>query len=103
MDTSRQTPAQLLATPVQFLKGVGPARVELLERLGLATVRDVLFFFPRAYQDLSDQREVAALEEGKLQTVRGTVADVELRNTGPGRCVLGVLVSAQTGHLRAIW
>ena len=56
MSAAEPTPAQLLATPVQFLKGVGPARAELLERLGLHTVRDVLFFFPRDYQDLSDER-----------------------------------------------
>ena len=67
MTAPEPTPAQLLATPVQFLKGVGPARAELLERLGLHTVRDVLFFFPRDYQDLSDQRDVDQLEEGKLQ------------------------------------
>ena len=85
------TPAQLLATPVQFLKGVGPARAELLERLGLHTVRDVLFFFPRDYQDLSDEREVDQLEEGKLQSVRGVVEDIDLRNTGAGGCILGVL------------
>ena len=97
------TPAQLLATPVQFLKGVGPTRAELLERLGLHTVRDVLFFFPRDYQDLSDEREVDQLEEGKLQSVRGVVEDIDLRNTSAGGSVLGVSIRCQTGHLRAIW
>jgi ATP-dependent DNA helicase RecG len=97
------TPAQLLATPVQFLKGVGPARAELLERLGLHTVRDVLFFFPRDYQDLSDEREVGQLEEGKLQSVRGVVEDIDLRDTGLGRCILGISIRCRTGHLRAIW
>jgi len=103
MDASEKTPAQRLATPVQFLPGVGPHRAEMLERLGLRTARDVLFFFPRDYQDLTDQREVADLEEGTLQTVRGSVEEVELRNTGPGRCVLGVLIRCGTGYLRAVW
>jgi ATP-dependent DNA helicase RecG len=103
METSEKSPAQLLATPVQFLKGVGPQRAELLERLGLHTARDVLFFFPRRYQDLTDQREVHELEEGKLQTVRGVVEDVELRGTGAGRCVLGVLVHCGAGFVRGIW
>ncbi len=97
------TPAQLLATPVQFLKGVGPARAELLERLGLHAVRDVLFFFPRNYQDLSDERDVDQLEEGKLQSVRGVVEDIDLRNTGVGGCILGISIRCKTGHLRAIW
>ena len=96
------TPAQLLATPVQFLKGVGPARGELLERLGLRTVRDVLFFFPRDYQEFSE-REVNQLEEGKLQSVRGVVEDIDQRTTGAGGCVLGVSIRCRAGQLRALW
>jgi len=96
------SPAEKLATPVQYLKGVGPQRAEVLERLELHTARDVLFFLPRRYQDLTDQRDVHMLEEGKLQTVRGVVEEIDMRG-GSGRCVLGVLVRCQTGHVRAIW
>jgi ATP-dependent DNA helicase RecG len=103
MSAAEKSPAESLATPVQYLKPVGPQRSELLERLGLHTALDVLFFFPRAYEDLTDQRQVHELEEGKLQTVRGTVEDVELRGTGPGRSILGVMIRSQTGYLRAIW
>ena len=85
---------------MQFLKGVGPARVELLERMGLATARDLLFFFPRDYQDLSDERPIGELEEGKLQSVRGVVEDIDLHGTASGGCVLGVSVRCGAGHLR---
>ena len=103
MSTPEKSPTEQLATPVQFLPGVGPQRAEMLEKLGLATAGDVLFFFPRDYQDLTDLRKIAELEEDKLQTVRGTVEEVELRNTGAGRCVLGVLVRSGTDYLRAVW
>ncbi len=103
MTSPPKSAAQLLATPVEFVKGVGLHRAELLERLGLRYVRDVLFFFPRDYEDLTDRREIANLEEGLLQSVLGVVEDVELRNTGTGRCVLGVLIRGATGHLRALW
>ncbi len=101
--TAERSAAEQLATPVQFLKGVGPARAELLERLGLHAVRDVLFFFPRGYQDFSDERDVEQLEEGKLQSVRGVVEDIDLRSTSSGGCVLGVSLRCRTGQLRAIW
>ncbi len=55
MSSVGPTAAQLLATPVQYLKGVGPARAELLDRLGLHALRDLLFFFPRDYQDISER------------------------------------------------
>ena len=48
MDASSPNPPdERLLTPVQFLKRVGPHYAELLERLDLRTVADVLFFFPR--------------------------------------------------------
>ncbi len=103
MSASDPTAAQRLGTPVQFLSGVGPQRAELFQRLGLNTVRDLLFFFPRSYEDLTDRREVVDLEQGKLQTVLGEVEDIDMRNTGPGRCVLGVLVRAGTNYLRGLW
>jgi ATP-dependent DNA helicase RecG len=98
-----KSPAELLGTPVQFLKGVGPQRAETLQRLELQTVRDLLFFFPRTYQDMTEVRDVNQLEEDKLQSVCGVVEDLELRGSRPGRCVLGVLVRSRNGHLRGLW
>ena len=103
MNVPAKPPAEILTTPVQFLKGVGPQRAELLGRLGLNTAGDVLFFFPRDYQDLTDRREIDQLEEGKLQSVLGNVEEIDHRSTSSGGCVLGVLVRCQTGHLRAVW
>ncbi len=102
MPSADATPAQLLATPLQYLKGVGPARAELLARLGLHAVRDVLFFFPRDYQDISE-RELDQLEEGKLQSVRGVVEDIDQRNTLAGGTILGVSIRCCSGQLRALW
>ncbi|MCE9547821.1 MAG: DEAD/DEAH box helicase, partial [Planctomycetia bacterium] len=98
-----KTPAELLATPVQFLKGVGPQRAELLARMELFYASDVLFQFPRDYEDLSDLRAIADLEPDKPLSVRGEVVEVELRQTAPGRSILGVLIRQGHDHLRAIW
>ena len=81
MTAPEKTPSQQLATPVQFVPGVGPHRAELLEKLGLRTAADVLFFFPRDYQDLTQVRPVVELEEGKLQSVQAAWS----RNSSFGR------------------
>ncbi len=96
-------PAEQLATPAQYLKGVGPQKAELLARLDLHYARDLLFFFPRAYQDMSELREIDQLVEGELASVVGTVEEVDLRNTGPGRSILGVLLRQGTKYLRLVW
>jgi ATP-dependent DNA helicase RecG len=102
-DSSDKVPAEGLATPVQFLNGVGPQRADLLRRLSLQTARDVLFCFPRDYQDTSDLRPVAQLEEDKLLSVRGVVEELDLRNTSSGGSMLGVLIRDGEHFLRALW
>src|SRR5262249_26845449 len=101
--TSDSTQSLDLATPVQFVKGCGQARAELLARLGVATVRDLLFLFPRDYQDLTDVRSIDQLEEGPLVSVLGTVEEVDLATRGTGKSILGVLVRQGSHYLRAVW
>ena len=103
MTTRAKSAAEVLATPVQYVKGVGPQRAEPLARLGLHTACDVVFFFPRDYQDLTELSTIGDLKEGELQSVAGTVEEVELQPTQPGRSILGVLVRQGDDYLRAIW
>jgi ATP-dependent DNA helicase RecG len=92
-----------LATPVEFLRGVGPGRAQLLERLGLRTASHLLFNFPRDYQDLSDERTIDQLEEGKLQSVRGVVAEISATSSGFGKSRVAILLDDGTGHVRGVW
>ncbi len=99
----QQTPAQQLGTQVQLLPGVGPARGEMLKRLDLHFARDLLFFFPRDYQDMSVLHSIASLEDNQPASVCGIVDEIDLRNTGVGRTMLGVLIRQETDYLRAVW
>ncbi|MBN1854193.1 MAG: ATP-dependent DNA helicase RecG [Pirellulales bacterium] len=97
------TPEQVLAVPVRHLSAIGPDRAQLLAKIGIQTARDLLFHFPRNYEDLSDQRSIDHLEEGTVQTVRGVVEEVDGKSTGFGRSIVGVLINDGTQQLRAIW
>jgi ATP-dependent DNA helicase RecG len=104
MSTTREkSPVEALNTPCQFLKGVGPQRAELLAKLGLHFARDLLFFFPRNYEDMSELRDIDQLEEDKECSVVGHVEDVDLRGTQPGKCIVGVLLRQGTKYLRGLW
>src|SRR5436309_15423722 len=100
---TQKSPAEQLATPVQFLKGVGPQRAELLAKLDLHYAADLLFFFPRAYQDMSELRDIDRLEEGQLASVVGIIDEVDLRNTLPGKSILGALLKQAASYLRCLW
>ncbi|MBS0210399.1 MAG: ATP-dependent DNA helicase RecG [Planctomycetes bacterium] len=101
--TDDRPAADVLATPVQYLRGVGPQRAELLERLGLRTARDVLFYFPRDYQDLSDLNTIDDLAENVLLRVRAEVLEVESRRGRNGRTVLGLLLKVGPATVNAVW
>jgi ATP-dependent DNA helicase RecG len=93
-----------LRDSAQYVKGVGPARFELLQRLGLESVGDLLFFFPRSYEDLSDCRPIRELQAEKLQTVIGEVVELEGRSTHSGKGLLSVVLSDKSGVvLEGVW
>jgi ATP-dependent DNA helicase RecG len=62
-----------LDQPVTYLKGIGPKNSERLAKLGLFTVRDVLFYYPRDHVDYANQVKIRDLVPGETVTIVGTV------------------------------
>ena len=62
MNASGVQASDLLATPLQFFKGVGPRRAADLERAGLHTIEDLLYRFPIRYEDRSRLQAIASLK-----------------------------------------
>src|SRR5713226_1014058 len=92
-----------LQTAVQYVRGVGPHRAELLDRLGLRTVEDLLFFLPRDVLDLTRVSPVRELVEGSLATVRGRVVDRDGRVLKAGGTMSAVLLECDGDFLRGVW
>ncbi len=103
-DPPRSPESDALRQGVHSLRGVTELRLEQLHRLGILTVADLLFHFPRAYEDLSDHRPITALSEGTIQTVRGEVVEMEGRRLPDGRCVVSVVISDDGKHcVEGVW
>ena len=92
-----------LTLPVQFLKGVGPHKARLLEKLGLRTAADILFFFPRNYQDFREITPIGDLVTDQATSIVAEVAEVEATISSTGKHILYVLFRDDTGFLRGIW
>jgi ATP-dependent DNA helicase RecG len=93
-----------LATPLRFVRGVGPRRAADLDRLGLATVEDLLLRFPRRYEDRAGLTPIAALRPGQTATVAGEILSSGLRATRrPGFRIFEVIVRDATGPVRAVF
>ncbi len=92
-----------LTLPVQHLKGVGPHKARLLEKLGLRTAADILFFFPRDYQDFREITPIGELVTDQQTSIVAEVAEVEATQSSTGKHILYVLFKDETGFLRGIW
>lgn len=92
-----------LRDSVQFLKGVGPQRAEVLNKLGIRTAADLLFFFPRKYQDFTSLHRVEELANEQLANIVGEVEDIDQTIAASGRHVLYVLIRQDQQYVRGIW
>ena len=97
-------PDEVLATPLQFLKGVGPRRAADLEHAGLLTLEDLLYRFPLRYEDRSRLQPIASLKSGQTAAVSGRILVSGLRSTRrPGFKIFEAAIDDGSGSLRAVW
>jgi len=92
-----------LDMPVNYLKGVGPARAESLRRLGIVTARDLLFHIPRRYEDASTITPIASLETGMDGTIIGKVISKGIIPTRKGLRIFQAVLKDDTGMIEASW
>jgi ATP-dependent DNA helicase RecG len=90
-----------LTTDIQYLKGVGPKRGEVLVNHGIGTVGKLLFYFPRKYIDRSQVDTIVSLREHDYKTVVGKVFGKGLLRGGKTR--LEVVIGDGTGYLSLLW
>ena len=97
-------PDEVLATPLQFLKGVGPRRAADLEHAGLLTLEDLLYRFPIRYEDRSRLQTIASLKPGAAAALAGRVLSCGLRSTRrPGFKIFDAVVDDGTASIRVSW
>ncbi|MFP4481414.1 MAG: ATP-dependent DNA helicase RecG [Thermovirgaceae bacterium] len=93
-----------LESPVRFLKGVGPVRAEKLARLGIETVEDLLWHFPRRYEDRRKLTPLASLEQGRYHSILARVVSIEKRRTRRKNMSLTIaLLTDGTSLAQAVW
>lgn len=70
-----------LKKEVQFIKGVGPSRVKLLNKLGINTLEDLITYYPRTYEDRSKPRMIAELQNGEEALISAFPVRANERNS----------------------
>ncbi len=102
VEEKTEATADPLDAPVTVIKGVKVALKAKLAKLGLHTVRDLLYFFPHRHNDFGDVRTIADLEVGEEQTTIVTVWSATATRFGR-RGRTQVVVGDDTGTMRVVW
>lgn len=84
------------------VKGVGAATAKLLTKLGLKTVEDLLFYYPRRYDDYSEVLPIAKIKPGPV-TIKAVIKQVRGRYARRGMHVTEAAASDDSSSVRIIW
>lgn len=84
---------------VTYVKGVGPKIALLLNKLGIFTASDLLFYFPRKHIDYSQRTLIKDLQIGQTTTVFAYIKSVDSFVTPKGLGVMKVKIADETGSI----
>lgn len=89
---------------IQYIKGVGPKRARLLNRLGIKTVRDAFYYLPYRYENRTSIRKISDLQYGKIETVHGKVVAADIVTPrGRNLRIFEITISDGSGLLKGKW
>jgi ATP-dependent DNA helicase RecG len=91
-----------LDSPITTLKGVSTALAAKFAKLGVQTIRDLLYFFPHRHLDYSRRQTISELSEGEEQTIVANVWQAGETRLG-GRRGTEAIVGDETGNVRVVW
>jgi ATP-dependent DNA helicase RecG len=104
-EANQQTTAGLgLNAPLTVISGIGPRHAQTLHSLNLNTLGDLLYYFPRRYDDYSQLKPINRLEYGDELTIIATVQSTSNRSLRGGKMQISeAIVTDGTDFLRVNW
>lgn len=99
----RHLAPQSLGAPVTTIKGIRSSLAAKFGRLGVRTIRDMLYFFPRHHIDYSKRKSISELEVGLEQTIVGIIWGASEKTLGRRMRATEAIVGDETGNIRIVW
>ncbi len=91
-------------TPLFEVVGARVPALRRLEKMGIKTVRDLLWHFPTRYEDFTKVYPVAELEPGQQATITGIVEDIQSKHSWRrGMSIVEATIADESGSIRAVW
>ncbi len=95
---------RVLDKSVQYIKGIGPKRAKIMERLNVTNVMDMLYYLPREYSDRSEVLPIAEVKniEGEV-TIEGQVVSIQENSPRRGMKIVKVGIHDDSGLAFGVW
>lgn len=93
----------MLEEDVQTIKGVGENVAQKLSILGVETIRDLIHYYPRRYDDYSEVKTISEITPGREVTIKGIAKQATGRYVRRGLHITEAIVSDDTGSMRLVW
>ena len=92
-------------TSIQYLKGIGPARAKSFAACQVETIEDLLYYFPRRYEDRTNFAKISELKAGQIYTIKAQILTGDQRNSWRRRrfSITEALLYDGTGKLNCVW
>jgi ATP-dependent DNA helicase RecG len=100
--TSAIVSGQTLDASITTIKGISTSFAGKFGKLGVKTIRNLLYFFPNRHLDYSQMKTVSQLREGQEETIVANVWEAKITMPG-GRRSTEAIVGDETGNVRAMW
>ena len=95
---------QELEKEIQFIKGVGPNRAKLLNKLGINTLEDLITYYPRDYEDRSKPKMIASLVDGEEALIEAMVVSrMSEQRIRKNMAIYKLIVRDETGTCVLTW
>ncbi len=93
----------MLTADITAVPGVGPSVATKLHSLGIKTIHNLLFYFPREHRDYSKLTKIADIPMNEVTTTKGIIWEVETTHTGGKKTRTIATISDETGKMRVTW
>ena len=89
---------------IQYIKGVGPSKATLLNKLGIYTIKDMIEHFPRTYEDRTRLRNIVDLMDGDYALFVGKIqTDVKVQRIRKNLSIYSTFVCDETDNVKLTW
>ncbi|VFG02423.1 ATP-dependent DNA helicase RecG [Clostridioides difficile] len=88
---------------VQYVKGIGPKKADKLNKLGIFTLKDLLYYFPRQFEDRNNLKKIAQLEDGEKVTIKAVISSINTFSPKEGMTLTKINVKDETGSAKLVF